>query len=1426
MKKRLLLLVVAVCSFTLMIAQNEEKYSITTQLFLQDMAGNIDLNANTKASATEKRLGLHPVADSRMRKYDRFVAAPDTIDGQVFMSAFIHLKNNADLSELEALGVQVQTAFGNGRITALIPVDKVEQVAALDNVTKIKAAQMMRPTTNVARQKTNVDDILTQSADAISAGLTKKYDGTGVILGVIDTGIDFNHIAFKDKNGNSRIKRAYVYNGSSAQFYNSINSTTLTDDNTEDHGTHTSSTAGGSSVTVSGNTVTVTDDHASAAYGGMAPGADLYLAGVKGLSDTYLTNALNDMVSYANTQGKPLVVSNSWGSQLGPHDGTGDWSDLVSQYFGPSHPNRIILFASSNDAGKSQGGISVSGTASSASPLGTILRSHYYSDTDDGFHYEGIIASAWARSTSVSTIQCKVHVLNSSTGALVASSNTVTPTTNGAQVTGLTSYYSGTLYALKDYVNANKTQIVLYSNSGLESKSYTSSYQSNYTLAVEFFPSSGSSVIDVWAGGYAYFTNHLTTSGHAWTNGSSDMSVSDEATIPNAISIGAYVSKNNWRSAAGTNYTSNEYTMDDIAYFSSYALASKSPTGLQYPWITAPGARLAAAVNHNHTKSVDATYSYYGDNFINDLVVNSTTNPYAMMEGTSMATPTAAGIVALWLQASMEEGAEHKNLTVNDVKTIMRETAINDAFTTTGANASHFGNGKIDALTGIQYILGATAGPCIIASPTDLSFTTELNAQQTLQVTVRGQELSGNITATLNDPSGKFSISKTSFTPSEYEVGTTLNVTFSGSATEGQFTGSISLSNADADDVTITLSATANDGGKATDAYLNIAKYATIDDAGWRTALVNNLYKYTEYKSDGFAWLTLPVYGAFVGARYATNSNTVGSGHPQAWIESSLGTSNTYGGTTWTNTASATSPFNGSSEYFTSATARAIGYNSRTNTEIRTVSFYVTNTTEIRLSGTGRSGSSTTYPASLRIYECTKNSDGTVTASTTASVNQTSGSTSAFTLQSGNLDETKIYKVETSIYRGYLYEVAFKTPINAAPEIIVNPTSLSMTANVGKTETKTVTVTGVNLTAGISTAISGTNAGMFSVSPASLTTTGGTLNVTYAPTATGNHTATLTLSSTGAESVTVNLNGTATEPEMIVDPDALTFSTYAGNSVTGTFDVLGENLNGAVTLTLNDANNVFSLSASSITKTEAEEGKTITVTFAPTSESVYNATVTITSEGVADQTVTLTGTATKSSVEVTINKYGLTTLFTDIPLEIPYETEEDILGVYFGKSLDDGELRVKRLNQYIPALTGVIIQGNSGTYTFPIAKVAVPELSQENVLHGTLVDLPVSEITGGIVLTMGRGPEGYIGFYKYSGTTIPAGKVYLIYNSNEAKPMNIVVDNNDGTATSISKVGGDADKRDEWFTLQGVRLNGRPVGKGIYIHNGQRVLVK
>ena len=1225
MKKTLLTLILTVAACTLSYAQDDiaGKLSISTQMFLDERDGKIEIDPTATSKLQPGTLPFEGKWHRRKKNDDRFYASPDTLDGKAYISSFVRLDDNTSLADLEAKGVVVQCTFDKGLVTALVPVDSIESVAGLRNVRRINVARLMQPMTDEARKGTNVDDILTHSTDAVRAGLPNAFDGTGVVLGVIDTGIDFQHIAFKDKNGNSRIKRAYVYDGSKASEYTSITSSSpTTDDKTGDHGTHTSSTAGGSSVITTSTTVSVTDDHSSATYGGMAPGADLYLAGINGLSNTYLANAFQKICNYADGVGKPVVISNSWGSQIGPHDGTGDFADIMAQYFTDSNPNHICLFAASNDGGKSKdnegGGYHVSGTATSSNPLGSILRAATYSNTDAGYYYYGIVANAWARSSSVSSMGCKIFVLDSSTGA-VKTSVTVSPSTNGASVSGLSSYFSGTLYAYKDYIDSDKTQIMLYT-SGLTSKSTSQTtkngstyYTSKYTLAVQFYPTSGSSIIDMWGGTYGYFTNHLSTSGYTWTAGSDDMCVSDEATDPNVISIGAYVTKNSTTNYANTTTDySSEYTLGDIAYFSSYATASQSPTGLQYPWICAPGARLTAGVNHYHTSSVDS-YSYYGG-YPEDLVVNSSSSPYAAMEGTSMATPTAAGIVALWLQAANEAG---KTLTTSEVKEIMKETAINDAYTTTGANASHFGNGKIDALAGIQYILGSNSSPRLSATPTELEFTTTLGTpvtktftvtganltdrvsvvvsgtgftadvtrisaddaaagksvsitftptaagsfsgtvtlsstdaesltvalsatvagpsvsvsatqvsfqqcyetltytqsvavngsnllgditvelndasgmfsvtpsviaqtdgsaeaelvvtyaptsvgqhtasvtlsspsteaqtiyvsassieatptlsaspeslsftanvdeSKTLSFSVSGMFISEEVTVTLSDESGVFSVSPTRFTLDTAEQGSNVTVTFLASE-EGSYSGTVTLT-AGTTSQTVALSAEANDGGTASDSYLNIKKYATIGDAGWTTS-----YEYTEYESDQVAWLTLPAYGA-----YASDSN-------QNWLTTSV--SNTASGS-WSGTA----PFLGSSSYGTSNyVSYTSGGGGSTSTKSYTETFYVTGCTAVSIFGyNNRSGGggSSSVSTTISVYACTAAADGTLTASTSAAKSATSTSTStSVTLTCDELDENAIYKVVVSGTRAYLYEVAFCTPLPAAPAALV-----------------------------------------------------------------------------------------------------------------------------------------------------------------------------------------------------------------------------------------------------------------------------------------------------------------------------------------------------------------------------------------------------
>lgn len=89
--------------------------------------------------------------------------------------------------------------------------------------------------------------------------------------------------------------------------------------------------------------------------------------------------------------------------------------------------------------------------------------------------------------------------------------------------------------------------------------------------------------------------------------------------------------------------------------------------------------------------------------------------------------------------------------------------------------------------------------------------------------------------------------------------------------------------------------------------------------------------------------------------------------------------------------------------------------------------------------------------------------------------------------------------------------------------------------SVGTPISRLVTVLGVNLTANLSFSVSGANAGLFSLSAASMTqaaaTSGGNLTITYTPTAGGDHTATLIISGGGlASNYEVGLSGTCCSP--------------------------------------------------------------------------------------------------------------------------------------------------------------------------------------------------------------------------------------------------------------------------------------------------------
>lgn len=126
------------------------------------------------------------------------------IDGVQMVEGFVVLADGADMTDVEFAGATVVNKAGNV-IVVRMPIDAIEQISELESVERVEITQPVKLYNDVAREVTNVDAVHS------GTGLTSSFTGEGVIVGIVDSGIDFNHIAFKDEDGNTRIVRAFVY---------------------------------------------------------------------------------------------------------------------------------------------------------------------------------------------------------------------------------------------------------------------------------------------------------------------------------------------------------------------------------------------------------------------------------------------------------------------------------------------------------------------------------------------------------------------------------------------------------------------------------------------------------------------------------------------------------------------------------------------------------------------------------------------------------------------------------------------------------------------------------------------------------------------------------------------------------------------------------------------------------------------------------------------------------------------------------------------------------------------------------------------------------------------------------------------------------------------------------------------------------------
>lgn len=1004
-----------------------DKLSAPTRVFLQQRANGVTVNAEQK----------------------RALATPKKINGVEYVECFISL-NGSSIAELEANGVKVSGKFSDF-VTASIPVNKLEAVAQMKGVKQVGISRNARLLTDVAKGIVNAD----KAWDGTNYGLPQGYTGQGVVVGLIDDGIQFNHRAFLDDNGNTRVKAVYLPNASSAnggttvsidgvqmmgyQYTTPSQIANLTcDDTGESHGTHTSGIAAGSHV---GN------------YSGMAPEADLILCGCgSSLTENAIISSAKYIGWYAQQLGKPCVISISLGSDIGPHDGMGitsrAYTEVANTY------GAVILLAAGNEA-------DIIGHAHKT-----------LSSNDDYMAVTNNVSGSWWGSA---TGACDIW--NSTSDELqvkvIVGSSQSDWMTNGT-------FNSVTV---QGGVDAANNRYELYIESSESSATYVIKGQGGNTISV---------YTDCW---YSTLSSSSgSVSGYTITPGTYEGSMCDDMTSPKVISVGAQASR-----------SSDGYGQGDVAYFSSYGTDCN---GVNQPFITAPG--------HYVISSINGYDSYQSSSW--SMTYNGQTYKWGQMSGTSMATPCAAGVVALYLQADptldvdrvkeviaetataypasssspimarghgiinaldgIEYILQHQgptivakpdaltfegyqgetytqvikvkgyNLTqpINIAKsgsnvysvtptTISAEDAYNGvdvtvtyAPTAAGETTASLTLTSAEAETQTVAITGVAQPrvPTILTDPETLNFNAKLSTPLTKTLKVNGLFLTNDIAITLNDQNGVFTVSPTTINKDNTGIDTPVevNVTFT-SATEGEFTGSLTLTSNGAVTKTVQLTAKATDKGTAADPYLDIAKYETIDEVGASVSGMSTIYKYTEYDNEECAWLTVSNYGAL-----KTDAT-------QNWFTCE-GTEKT-GSESW----SATDVFLGSAPYFGTSNAYYTDWNEDYQT------FYVTNCTQVKQFAENRSN--TSYPLKIYIYECTVNSDGTITPSSTAVQTLQNTTTSKEVLTSNELDPDKVYKI--AVYNDYskLYEIGFKTPIGAFDAPVANAATnigaTSFTAN-------------------------------------------------------------------------------------------------------------------------------------------------------------------------------------------------------------------------------------------------------------------------------------------------------------------------------------------------------------------------------------------
>ncbi len=656
---------------------------------------------------------------SAVRNVSKSLNLSKSVGGDRVVDCLVRAKNVAAVRTfINTNGGTVRTVAGDV-MTAWVPLDLISDLDAMPDVIYVEASKRMsRKMGDSNATFSNGDGTATNPGNARVVTTANKvqdgsgsglggtaYSGSGVIIGVVDSGIDCTNADFNVSPSDSTTRIITYWDqtingsgvaeitGSGGVEYTTaqIQSGTCTaSPDTDGHGTH----------------VTGITSSSNATYTGMAPAASIIavkMPGTDGNSSgtfsSYVLDGVNYIFRKAQILQRPAVANLSLGTSLGAHDDTSNFEKGLNALL-TSVQGRAIVNAQGNEnypsslsTAATYGGIHalVSSTGGAVAFEFAILDSATANDVAGGTY-----ADVWLTAGGTCTVGVNAFSGSQKTSATVSLA--------GVSPGGQNSATDGNIVVsvnFTDSVNANNGKqhaLVTVSPASSSKVVYLEAY--TYDLIFSgtcsghtwlYFDNTGTNDFTKTLGG----TTNATYS-YTYVNGDSNYTTTIPATASSVIAAGSFMGRTFWTnilsaaidatsmsSACGTGVGG---TVSDISLFSSLG---PTADGRTKPDIAAPGepvlSTLSSASSIRQACKADTTHRYDA--------------------GTSMASPAVAGIVALVLQ-------RNGCLTPAQIQSLVTSNVTTDAFTgTTGLPTNVWGNGKVNAVAAVAATTAATCSP-------------------------------------------------------------------------------------------------------------------------------------------------------------------------------------------------------------------------------------------------------------------------------------------------------------------------------------------------------------------------------------------------------------------------------------------------------------------------------------------------------------------------------------------------------------------------------------------------------------------------------------------------------------------------------------------------------------------------------------------